>query len=57
MKKFRCGDLVPGCTMTFAGTEDQVLAAVATHAQADHGMAHVSEALARQVRGALTSVD
>lgn len=42
MKKFCCGDVVPGCTATFqADTEEQILARVARHAHADHQMASI----------------
>ena len=56
MKKFRCGDLVPGCAATFAGTTEEILAAVATHAHHDHGIAEVTPELAAAVRGNLTAV-
>jgi predicted small metal-binding protein len=53
MKKFRCGDLMPGCAATFAGSTEEVLAAVATHARHDHGL-DVTPDLAAAVRGAMT---
>ncbi len=54
MKQFRCGDLIPGCAATFAGTADEILAAVGAHARADHGVPEVSAELVAQVRGHLT---
>ncbi|WP_432492475.1 DUF1059 domain-containing protein [Kineococcus gypseus] len=53
MKKFRCGDVVPGCTRAFTGSTDEVLLAVAGHARADHGLAELPAELVEQVRGAL----
>jgi predicted small metal-binding protein len=51
MKEFSCGDVVPGCTMSFrAGSETELLEAVAAHARADHGLATVPESLVAQVR-------
>jgi predicted small metal-binding protein len=57
MKQFSCGDVVPGCAATFTGsTDDQILGAVATHAQQDHGMVEIPDALVEQVRGQIVSV-
>lgn len=50
MKQFSCGAVVPGCTRTFSGTEEQILGAVAEHARADHGVSPFPESLAAQVR-------
>lgn len=37
MKAFRCGDVVPGCTREFTGTDRQdILDQVAEHARSDH---------------------
>ena len=55
MKKFRCGDLIPGCAATFAGSAEEILGAVATHARDDHGLAGVSPELADAVRGKLVT--
>ncbi|WP_127782686.1 DUF1059 domain-containing protein [Rhodococcus sp. X156] len=54
MKSFRCGDVVPGCTAAFTGTEDEILAQAARHAARDHGMTSVSPEMVLQVRGAMT---
>jgi predicted small metal-binding protein len=53
MKKFRCGDVVAGCTATFEGDEASVLAAVAAHARVDHGLAEVPPEMVAQVRQAM----
>jgi len=54
MKTFACGDVVPGCTTTFTGPDDDsVLAQVARHATADHGLSTVPAELVEQVRAAI----
>jgi predicted small metal-binding protein len=51
MKHFACGDVVPGCTRTFTeSSDDRVLAAVARHAAADHGVAAPTAELVSAVR-------
>ncbi|MFY0408945.1 DUF1059 domain-containing protein [Solicola sp. PLA-1-18] len=37
MKKFRCGDVVPGCAAEFRGTREQIFDQAAMHAAAHHG--------------------
>jgi predicted small metal-binding protein len=56
MKKFRCGDVVPGCTRAFTGTEEDILIRVALHARADHGLIEMPAELVSQVRSAMTLV-
>lgn len=53
MKKFRCGDVVPGCTQAFAGSTDEILLAVAGHARRDHGLVEIPDELVVQVRSAM----
>lgn len=55
MKAFRCGDVVPGCARSFSGTEDEILAAVAQHAQHDHGLSEIPDELVAQVRAAIVA--
>jgi predicted small metal-binding protein len=51
MKRFACGDVVPGCDATFVcDTEDEILVQVARHAAEVHGMTEVPEAVVVQVR-------
>jgi predicted small metal-binding protein len=51
MKEFSCGAVVPGCEAKFeAESEDQILAQVAEHAKADHGMDEVPPEVVGQVR-------
>ena len=51
MKQFSCGDVVPTCTRTFlAPTDEEILAAVAAHARADHGLTEIPLHLVEQVR-------
>jgi len=57
MKTFACGDVVPGCTTTFTGPDDDaVLSLVAAHAVADHGLSSVPPELVEQVRAAIVLV-
>ncbi|MFC3690268.1 DUF1059 domain-containing protein [Aquipuribacter hungaricus] len=56
MKRFRCGDVIPGCTAQFAGTEEDILAQVGAHARRDHGVADVGPELVVSVRAALQDV-
>lgn len=51
MKQFACGDVVPGCTRTFTGTDSDILRAVAAHAHSDHGLNSIPDTLIAQVRG------
>ena len=54
MKAFACGDVVPGCTHSFTAPDEQgILAQVAAHAGADHGLTEVSPELVEQVRAAI----
>lgn len=51
MKRFSCGDVVPGCKARFEGEdEDAILSQVARHAAHDHGMDHVPPEVVQQVR-------
>ena len=56
-KVFACGDVVPGCAHTFtAADEAGILAQVAGHAGADHGLTDIPPALVEQVRSHIASV-
>lgn len=58
MKKFACGDVVPGCDATWVcSTEDDILSNVAAHAGADHGLVEVSPELVAAVRANIIAVD
>ena len=54
---FACASVVPGCVRTFRGTKEDLLAQVAAHAAADHGMAVVPDEVAAQVLANLVPVD
>lgn len=57
MKQFSCGDVVPGCAATFvAPTEDDILAQVAQHAAADHGLVEIPAELVEKVLGSIVTV-
>lgn len=36
MKRFRCGDVMPGCDVEIVGDEPAILREVAAHARRDH---------------------
>ena len=58
MKQFSCGSVVPGCIATFrAPDEAGILAQVAAHARADHGMTEVPPAVVDAVRARIAVVD
>jgi predicted small metal-binding protein len=57
MKRFACGDVVPGCDATFVcDTEDDILFQVAQHAAEVHGMTEVPDAVVAQVRERIYAV-
>lgn len=53
MKSFRCGDVVAGCTASFTGTPDEILAGVAEHARQAHRLESMPPEMAAQVRDAM----
>ena len=54
MKRFACGDVVPGCDARFIfANENQVLAAVAAHVRDDHGLVPLPPAMVTRVREAI----
>lgn len=58
MKKFACGDVVPGCEASWVcSAEDDILSQVAAHAGADHGLVEISDELVAAVRANIVSVD
>jgi predicted small metal-binding protein len=57
MKRFSCGDVVPGCEAHWtAADDDALLALVAAHARDDHGMDEVPAELVDQVRSRIVTV-
>ena len=55
MKKFACGDVVAGCDGVVTGdTDDDVLAAAATHAASAHGMSEVPDEVVAAIRAGIT---
>lgn len=57
MKRFRCGDVVPGCTATFTGDETEILRQVGEHAHRDHGLTEISPELVGAVRQSMVDAD
>ncbi|MEE8603090.1 DUF1059 domain-containing protein [Euzebya tangerina] len=50
MKKFACGDVVPGCDATFEGeTVQAILSQVGIHARDGHGINQVTDDLIQSV--------
>lgn len=57
MKQFACGDVVPGCDARWVcSTEEELLARVATHAAADHGITDIPDELVLEVRSKIVAV-
>ena len=57
MKRFACGDVVPGCLASWVcSTEDEILADVARHAAAEHGQTEVPPELVATVRSRIMTV-
>lgn len=56
-KQFGCGDVVQGCKFTItADNEAEVLAQVAAHAAAVHGITAVTPELVAKVKAAMRDV-
>ena len=53
MKRFRCGDVMPGCEVAFAGDEQGILREVAIHAQRAHGIDALPSEAVEAVRAAI----
>ena len=57
MKMFACGDVVPGCDARFVcDSDDEVLAEVARHADAVHGMHTVPADVVTEVRSRIVEL-
>lgn len=57
MKTFACGDVVPGCDARFVcSDDDEILAAVASHAAEVHGLTTVPDSLVASVRSHIVVV-
>jgi predicted small metal-binding protein len=55
VKRFSCGDVVPGCAATWvASGDDEILALVAPHAAEVHGLTALSPELVEVVRSRIT---
>jgi predicted small metal-binding protein len=56
MKKFACGDVVPGCDGVVTGeTDDDVLSAAAAHAAVAHGMTEFPDEVVDAIRAGITT--
>ena len=56
MKRFRCGDVMPGCDVETVVDEPEILREVAAHARRDHGIDELSADSAAAVRTAVVPV-
>jgi predicted small metal-binding protein len=57
MKRFACGDVIPGCNATFtAADEDGIFAQAAPHAAGEHGIDEVTPELQATLRSLITTV-
>lgn len=50
MKRFRCGDVIPGCPAEFVGTEEQILGELADHVLTEHGLPELPPEVVEAVR-------
>lgn len=57
MKRFRCGDVIPGCDAAYYGSEEQILFQAGAHAANAHGLSFTEAPvdLVTQVRGAMVA--
>ena len=58
MKQFKCGDVVPGCQwVTRSDDEQELFAAIHSHARDAHGMDEVPPEVVDAIQGVITEVD
>ena len=58
MKQFNCGDVVPGCQwVTRSEDEQELFAAIHSHARDAHGMDVVPPEVVDAIHGVITEVD
>jgi len=56
MKRFACGDVIPGCSATFtAADEEGIFAQVGPHGAEHHGIDEVTPELVATVRSFITT--
>ena len=56
MKRFACGDVVPGCSTTFTAPDEAgIFAQVAPHAAAEHGLHDITPELQATVRSLISA--
>lgn len=53
MKAFRCGDVIPGCSMRCEGDVEEILTRVGQHAAVAHGVTRLDDDLQDRVRRAI----
>jgi predicted small metal-binding protein len=50
MNRFRCGDVIPGCSTELVGTQEELLAELAEHVRAEHELSELPPELVEAVR-------
>jgi predicted small metal-binding protein len=56
MKRFACGDVVPGCHATFTASDEAgIFSQVAPHAAAEHGLHEITPELQATVRSLISA--
>jgi predicted small metal-binding protein len=50
MNRFRCGDVIPGCSTELVGTEGEILAGLTEHVRAEHELPELPPELVEAVR-------
>ena len=56
MKTLACGDVIPGCSARFTAADaNGILAQVAGHAAADHGVTDITPELVAALRARITT--
>ena len=57
MKRFACGDVVPGCDAVWTcSTEAELFAQISEHARHAHGLMEIPDELVDQVRSKIVAV-
>jgi predicted small metal-binding protein len=58
VKRFNCGDLIPGCQATYeAASDDEIVEKVRHHARRDHGFDDIPEGREPMIRAKITALD
>ena len=50
MKRFCCGDVIPGCSAELVGTEEEILRDLGHHVRVEHGLPELPPEMVEAVR-------